>query len=256
MLRTPSQKLASNVSVHNMKPRQTTDILQFTTFLVLWNRTKPDRNFCLETFSGSERQTHYDWLKMNFSVRQFWPIASESQIRHERLGKNSFVGQFCSTVLLDNSVRIFDWKTSLTTSTILNENFDFPFKESNLTNLEIRQFEYIWRQLRTLTNAIANAGLRVRWNLGILYLHLCWLTVEQQSIPALAIASAVMRHPKKTDRTTTIWQKTERKTVCPAFCKIKRAAKPAHMLTHFAAHLILPRHTKATQPHTDRMLIT
>ena len=42
-----------------------------------------------------------------------------------------------------------------------------------------------------ITNAIANAGLRVRWNIWNLNLHLCWLTVEQQFIPALAIASAV-----------------------------------------------------------------
>ena len=41
------------------------------------------------------------------------------------------------------------------------------------------------------TNAIANAGLRVRWNIWNLYIHLCWQTVEQQFIPALAIASAV-----------------------------------------------------------------
>ena len=37
------------------------------------------------------------------------------------------------------------------------------------------------------THAIANAGLRVRWNIGNLYIHLCWLTVEQQFNPALAI---------------------------------------------------------------------
>ncbi len=42
-----------------------------------------------------------------------------------------------------------------------------------------------------LTNTIANAGMRVRRNIWNLYLHLCWLTVEQQFIPALAIASAV-----------------------------------------------------------------
>ena len=42
-----------------------------------------------------------------------------------------------------------------------------------------------------LTNAIANAGLSVGWNIWNLYIHLCWLTVEQQFIPALAIASAV-----------------------------------------------------------------
>ncbi len=42
------------------------------------------------------------------------------------------------------------------------------------------------------TNAIANAGLRVRWNIWNLYIHLCWQTVEQQFIPALAIASAVV----------------------------------------------------------------
>jgi hypothetical protein len=49
-----------------------------------------------------------------------------------------------------------------------------------------------------------------------------------------------MRHPKKTDLPATIWQKTENQTFCLPFCKIKRAAKPTHMLTHFAAHLILP----------------
>jgi len=42
-----------------------------------------------------------------------------------------------------------------------------------------------------VTNAIANAGMRVRWNIWNLYIHLCWQTVEQQFIPALAIASAV-----------------------------------------------------------------
>jgi len=42
------------------------------------------------------------------------------------------------------------------------------------------------------TNALANAGIRVRWNIWNLYIHLCWRTVEQQSIPALAIASDVM----------------------------------------------------------------
>ncbi|MDO9256593.1 MAG: hypothetical protein Q7U54_13835 [Bacteroidales bacterium] len=41
------------------------------------------------------------------------------------------------------------------------------------------------------TNAIANAGLRVRCNIWNLYIHLCWQTAEQQFIPALAIASAV-----------------------------------------------------------------
>jgi len=50
-----------------------------------------------------------------------------------------------------------------------------------------------------LTNAIANAGMRVRWNIWNLYIHLCWLTVEQQSIPALAIASAVGGKFIKTD---------------------------------------------------------
>jgi len=44
---------------------------------------------------------------------------------------------------------------------------------------------------RCLTNAIANAGLRVGWNIRNLYIHLCWQTVKQQFIPALAIASAV-----------------------------------------------------------------
>jgi len=36
----------------------------------------------------------------------------------------------------------------------------------------------------------------------------------------------------------------------------KKVLQAKILLTHFAAHLILPRHTKAEQPHTDRMLIT
>ena len=50
-------------------------------------------------------------------------------------------------------------------------------------------------------------GLRVRWNIWNLYIHLCWQTVEQQFIPALAIASAVscyiittQRHMKILDK--------------------------------------------------------
>jgi len=38
-----------------------------------------------------------------------------------------------------------------------------------------------------ITNAIANAGLRVRLNIWNLYIHLCWQTAEQQFTPALAI---------------------------------------------------------------------
>ena len=53
-----------------------------------------------------------------------------------------------------------------------------------------------------VTNAIANAGLRVRWNIWNLYIHLCWQTVEQQFIPALAIASAVTIKFKKSRQTT------------------------------------------------------
>ena len=53
-----------------------------------------------------------------------------------------------------------------------------------------------------VTNAIANAGLRVRWNIWNLYIHLCWLTVEQQFNPALAIASAVTIKFKKSRQTT------------------------------------------------------
>ncbi len=37
-------------------------------------------------------------------------------------------------------------------------------------------------------------GLRVCRNICNLYIHLCWQTVEQQFIPALAIASAVVGH--------------------------------------------------------------
>jgi len=47
-----------------------------------------------------------------------------------------------------------------------------------------------------VTNAIANAGMRVRWNIWNLYIHLCWQTVEQQFNPALAIASAVSNKAK------------------------------------------------------------
>jgi len=73
-------------------------------------------------------------------------------------------------------------------------------------------------KLRLLTNAIANAGLRVRWNIWNLYIHLCWQTVEQQSIPALAIASAVM-HKRRKDNDIAKWQwnwllLNERKWIC------------------------------------------
>ena len=47
------------------------------------------------------------------------------------------------------------------------------------------------RNNRCITKAKANAGIRVRWNIGILYIHLCWQTVEQQSKSALALASTV-----------------------------------------------------------------
>ena len=52
------------------------------------------------------------------------------------------------------------------------------------------------KKIRHTTNAIANAGMRVRWNIWNLYIHLCWQTVEQQFIPALAIASAVVKQLK------------------------------------------------------------
>jgi hypothetical protein len=42
-----------------------------------------------------------------------------------------------------------------------------------------------------LTNAIANAGIRGRRNVWILYLHLCWHEKAERFNPALAIASTV-----------------------------------------------------------------
>jgi hypothetical protein len=63
---------------------------------------------------------------------------------------------------------------------------------------------YAWKTRKEIllpTNAIANAGMRVRWNIWNLYIHLCWQTVEQQSIPALAIASAVSMHYKNRHET-------------------------------------------------------
>ena len=52
------------------------------------------------------------------------------------------------------------------------------------------------------TNAIANAGMRVRGNIWNLYIHLCLQTAEQQSNPTLAIASAVGNKCKRTDGQT------------------------------------------------------
>ena len=53
----------------------------------------------------------------------------------------------------------------------------------------------------------------------------------------------VMHHSKKNGLTCNNLTENEKQTESPPLCKIKRAANPLNMLTHFTAHLILPRHT-------------
>jgi len=46
-------------------------------------------------------------------------------------------------------------------------------------------------ELRSRDRFAKFAKLRVRWNILNLYIYLYWLTIEEQFIPALGIASAV-----------------------------------------------------------------
>ena len=56
-----------------------------------------------------------------------------------------------------------------------------------------------------VTNAKANAGIHVRWNVWNLYINLCWREKTEQFKPALALASTVTIKFKNS-RQTTVWQ--------------------------------------------------
>jgi len=95
-----------------------------------------------------------------------------------------------------------------------NNSFCTPFseryklQESNVDSVDnldckcfnvfsdIRSKRIFKNEIRCI-NAMAHEGLCVCWNILNLYIHLYWKTVEQQFIPALALASTVVANFRK-----------------------------------------------------------
>jgi len=59
--------------------------------------------------------------------------------------------------------------------------------ESDVTILTELIFELVetknWKQKLPQTNAQSNAGMPIRWNIRITYIHLCWLALSNNLIP-------------------------------------------------------------------------
>ena len=157
----------ASVIAHNKRhgKRQTNKYLRH--FLVLWKLIPADRNFNLDNFvqlrqtnsarisrrenfiesvldiclgvTNSARPARREWL-----LRQIWQFGLAWQF--------GLTWQFGSTALLDN----FSFRT------IFSRNV------FQIIPLDCFKNQTIWihlNELRAITNAIANAGLRVRWNI-------------------------------------------------------------------------------------------
>ena len=156
-------------------------ISKLTYFYVLWKFILTETSFWQSRISG---WTIFTFLLDSFSARNF---------DYTEICSENMTWQFFSTTQYESSARKFGLTSQPDNFQNWRKFFGKTFLKPNSTSKNFKSIWLAWRnQSQLLTNAIANAGFRVRWNIGILYIHLYWLTVEQQFNPALAIASAVM----------------------------------------------------------------
>ena len=128
-------------------------------FLVLWKLIPPDKNFNLENFNrlrqtNSARIARRESFIKSVLAHCLGATSSARPARREWLLRQIWQDSLAWQTRRDFSARL----PCSTTLTFQTDFHAMTFKEFHFTALKIRQFEYIWKELRAITNAIANVG--------------------------------------------------------------------------------------------------